>query len=120
MLRYTLKLVLSFALIVGCGFGLFLYSKHDATAAKLAAAEKRNEQLKQVVKNLQAERRVADVIVTEQAKDPVTGKLRTTLLLVEYARDGSPLPGKRFTIDGDTAHLDAMVVKFDGQFVQDN
>jgi hypothetical protein len=39
---------------------------------------------------------------------------------VEYARDGSTLPAKRFTVDGDVAYLDAMVIKFDGKFVEEN
>ena len=118
MLRATLKFAAASTLLVACAAGLFLYGRHDAAAAKLAAAEKRNEHLRQVVKHLSAERRVADVIVTEQSVSP-QGKPRTTLLFVEYARDGSPLPAKRFTFEGVQAHVDAMVVKFDGRYVDD-
>jgi hypothetical protein len=120
MFRTTLKFAVVLAMLVGGSAGLYLYQQHDETAAKLRAAEQRNEYLKTVVTRLTAERRVADVIVTDQTPDPATGKLRTTLLFVEYARDGSTLPAKRFTIDGNTAHLDAMVVKFAGKFVEEN
>ena len=121
MLRATLKLAVVATLLLGGSAGLYLYQRHDTAAEKLRAAEQRNERLRTAVTRLTAERRVADIVVTEQAPDPATGTLRTTLLFVEYARDGeSPLPAKRFTIDGDVAHLDAMVVKFDGRFVQEN
>jgi hypothetical protein len=90
--------------------------RRDTTVAQLNEANQRNEQLKQVVQRLEAERRVADVIVTDQKT--VDGVLKTTLLFVEYARDGSTLPARRFTIDGNIAHVDAMVVKFDRDFVQ--
>jgi len=48
----------------------------------------------------------------------VDGVLQTTLLFVEYAKDGSPLPAKRFTFEGKTAHIDAMVINFDGRYVE--
>lgn len=119
MLRTTAKFLFVCTVIIAGSAGLYLYQRHDQSAEKLRAAEKRNEQLRKVVANLSAERRVADVIVTDQQME--NGKpRRTSLLFVEYARDGSPLPGKRFTIDGHIAHIDAMVVKFDSAFVQQN
>jgi hypothetical protein len=121
MLRATLKFSFVTTFLLAAAAGLFLYQKHDATAAKLRAAEKRNDFLKTVVARLTSERRVADVIVTDQAHDPVSGKLKTTLLFVEYARDGATtLPPKSFTIEGNVAHLDALVVKFAGKFVEEN
>jgi hypothetical protein len=121
MLRATLRFSVVTTLLLAATAGLFLYQKHDATAEKLRAAEKRNEFLKNVVARLTSERRVADVIVTDQSIDAATGKQKTTLLFVEYARDGSTtLPPKSFTIDGNVAHLDALVVKFAGRFVEDN
>lgn len=98
--------------------GLYFYQCHQSVEHKLAAEQQRTAELRLVVQRLGAERRVADVIVTEQSESE--GVLRTTLLFVEYARDGSPLPGRQFTIEGSTAHIDALVVKFDGKFVQEN
>jgi hypothetical protein len=120
MLRATLKFSVVTTLLLAAGVGFFFYQQHDATAEKLRAAEKRNEYLKSVVARLTSERRVADVIVTDQNTDPDTGKQKTTLLFVEYARDGSTLPAKQFAIDGNVAHLDALVVKFAGKFVEEN
>ena len=118
MVRTLVKLAFLTALVVAGAAGLY-YQQRSTTAAKLDAALRKTEQLQRVVEHLQAERRVADVIVTDQKH--VDGVQKTTLLFVEYARDGStPLPAKRFTIDGNVAHVDALVVKFERGFVQDN
>ena len=58
-------------------------------------------------------------MVTSQHTD-AAGIVHTTLLFVEYGRDGSPLPGLTFTVLGDTVHIDALVIKFDGKFVEEN
>jgi hypothetical protein len=71
-----------------------------------------------VILRLTSERRVADVIVTDQ--HAVGDTLSTSIIFVEYGRDGSSLPARHFTLMGKMVHLDAMVVKFDGKFVADN
>ena len=65
---------------------------------------------------LGAERRVADILVTDQRE--VGGALRTELLFVEYGRDGEPMPGRRFAVEGDVVHVGALVVKFDRAYVR--
>src|SRR5437762_6797021 len=118
MVRTLVKLAFLTVLVVAGAAGLY-YQQRDTTAAKLDAALRKTEQLRQVVEHLRAERRVADVIVTDQRS--VDGEQKTTLLFVEYARDGTtPLPAKRFTIDGNVAHVDALVVKFERGFVEEN
>ena len=118
MVRTLVKLCFLSLLVVAGAAGLY-YQQRNTTAAKLDEAVRKTEQLQQVVRHLQAERRVADVIVTDQRV--VDGVQKTTLLFVEYARDGTtPLPAKRFTIDGNVAHIDALVVKFDRGFVEEN
>lgn len=117
MVRTTLKLILLSVMVVAGTAGLYEYERRNGVKAQLDEQVRRNEALKQVVAHLQSSTRVADIIVTEQGE--VDGVLKTTLLFVEYAKDGSPLPAKRFTIEGKQAHVDAMVVKFDGQYVAD-
>src|SRR3954451_24840823 len=113
MLRTVAKLAFLALLVVAGAAGLMLHGR-DTTVAQINEAKQKTEQLKQVVKRLEAERRVADVIVTGQKTE--NGVQKTTLLFVESARGGSPLPARRFTIDGNAAHLDAVVVKFDRDF----
>jgi hypothetical protein len=99
--------------------GTYLYQVHTSADRKLAEVEQRNVELHQIVQRLQTERRVGDLIVTGQ-QTGADGFVHTTLLFVEYGRDGSALPGRSFTIIGDTGHIDALVVKFDGKFVEQN
>lgn len=118
MFRTVSKLVFLAALVAGGSAVLLVYHDRGGDRHLRQEAERKNEQLKQVIQRLSAERRMADVVVTEQKTD--AGRTNTTLLFVEYSRDGSTLPARRFTIDGDVAYVDAMVIKFDGKFVQDN
>jgi hypothetical protein len=55
------------------------------------------------------------MVVEQFVKD---GKPFTTLLFVEYDHNGQPLAPKRFTIEGNRAHIDAMVIKFDREFIK--
>ena len=118
MLRTVAKLASLSALFVAGLLVLGVYRDQTGERALRVAAEHRAEELQQVVQRLGAEHRVADVVVTEQARSAAGTK--TTLLFVEYARDGSAMPAKRFTVDGDVAYVDAMVIKFDGKFVEQN
>ena len=118
MWRSAVKLFMLSALVAGGSAVLFLYHGQHSERSRRVEAERKNEQLKQVIHRLNGERRVADIVVTDQRT--VSGSLKTTLLFVEYARDGSALPAKRFAFDGNVAHIDAMVIKFDGKFVEDN
>ena len=118
MVRAAAKLALLSALVVGATLVLYVYNDKGGDRQRRVEAERKNEQLRQVIDRLGAEQRVADVVVTEQKTEGDV--LKTTLLFVEYARDGSPLPAKRFTIDGNVAYVDAMVIKFDGRFVEEN
>jgi hypothetical protein len=118
MFRALIK-ILSVALMMVLGAaGIYWYGTHNSAEQKLHEAEQRNQQLQQIVQRLTDEKRVAEVIVTDQKT--VDGKLQTTLLFDEYARDGSTLPPRTFVIQGKIAHVDAMVIKFDRHFVSEN
>lgn len=119
MKRAVGKLVFLPLLLVGLLFGFQLYRAHHSVEAQLQAEKDRNSELQSVVQRLSSERRVADVLVTDQVPG-AAGELRTTLLFVEYDRRGDPLPARRFVIEGNVVHIDALVVKFDGKFVQEN
>jgi hypothetical protein len=121
MLRTFGRSLILFVLAASAGGGAYwMHARHsteNTLRRELDTQRERAEQLRVVVGRLGAERRVADVMVTEQSES--AGIVHTGLLFVEYAKDGSPLPGKHFTIEGKLAHIDAMVIKFDGKFVQD-
>lgn len=118
MYRGILKLVLLVAVVSAGSIGVYVYRTHSSIEAQLEREQQRTAELRQIVQRLTAERRVADVMVTDQKT--VDGVLRTSIVFVEYGKDDAALPAKRFTITGNMIHLDAMVVKFDGKFVEQN
>jgi hypothetical protein len=121
MLRQIGKLVLMCLLIVGGAYGLYRYEKSRSSEARLQQEiEKLEEQrrhLQDFVQRLTSERRVAEVLVSEQSQNGDRIE-KTTLLFVEYGRDGRQLPPKFFTIQGNVAHIDALVIKFDRGFME--
>ena len=119
MLRTVGKLFGLSVLLAIASLGVVYYQYTFSTAKKIEQLEDEKRQLEQVVTRLEHEKRVADVIVSRQEKD-ASGELRTTLLFVEYDKQGQPLPAKSFTIKGNTAHIDAMVIKFENELVASN
>jgi hypothetical protein len=118
----TLSLVafLSFATFVG----VWQYRKYTAEQRKIVQLEQQTrqleqqkQQLQQVVQRLTAEKRVAEILVTERTVGQ-DGTPTSAILFVEYARDGSTLPPKSFVVRGEHVHVDGMVIEFDGDFVQ--
>ena len=118
MLRTTAKLLGLLILVIAGSSGIIAYHNHFAAERKVEQLQEEKKQLQQIVKRLGEEKRVAEVLVTEQAT--VDGELHTTLIFVEYAKDNSPLPPKSFSFVGKMAHIDAMVIKFDRGFVEEN
>jgi hypothetical protein len=118
MLRSVTKLLsLSTAVTIAI-IAVLLYRNHTAQERHEAELENQNQQLLRVVDRLTDEARVAEMLVTDQKI--VNGLPQTTLLFVEYARNHSALPPRIFTIRGNEVHLDAMVIKFDRDFVEKN
>src|SRR5215207_5677360 len=116
MLRALWKILALSCLVLTGSVALWKYQDHTAASREIARLEKKTQMLEQVVQRLGDEKRVAELLVTEQRTD-TGGNLQTTLLFVEYTRGGESLPPKVFTIEGKLAHVDAMVIKFDQHFV---
>ncbi len=118
MLRPLAKVLLLTLLVVGGSVGIVFYRDNYSADRHVAELEQEKLQLQQIVQRLTDERRVAQLLVTDQKT--VNGSQQTSLLLVEYARDGSLLMPKSFTIKGNVVHIDAMVIKFDRPLVEQN
>lgn len=124
MLRASYKLAIAAACITITLLGIWQYRKHTTEARQIAELErqkaelqKKTEQLQHVVKRLTAEKRVAEVLVTERAVDDA-GVALSNLLFVEYGRDGATLPPRNFLVRGDHIHIDGLVVEFPSDLVQ--
>jgi hypothetical protein len=118
MLRNLAKILWLSTLIVGGGVGIWIYQDHYSTARQVAKLEAQKKQLEDMIGRLSAEKRVADIVVTDQKASE--GVLNTELLFVEYTHTGSALPARSFTIKGKWVHIDAMVIKFDRELVKQN
>src|SRR5688500_10431584 len=116
MFRAVVKIIMLGVFVVAGAVGIYVYQDRTSDARKIEKLEEERHELQQIVRRLSDERRVAEVLVTDQTE--VDGILRTTLLFVEYAKDGSSLPPKSFTIEGKTAHIDALVIKFERDFLK--
>src|ERR1041384_2549613 len=116
MLRNVLKIVWLSALVMAGSVGIWIYQEHFSASRQIAKLEAQKKQLETIVGRLSAEKRVAEIIVTDQHQNG--SMLTTELLFVEYAKDGSSLPAKSFTIDGRMVHIDAMVIKFERELVK--
>ena len=94
-----------------------LVRRAEQLAADRARLEEERKRLTQVVERLSVERRVAAVDVLQQHVDD-TGQVRQTVLrLTEFDRDGEPLPSQVFGVPGRTPHFDALVIKFQDDYV---
>ena len=121
MLHSLTKLLVLILLVGGGAYGIYKYENRSANEARLAAEivrlEAQKKHLEDFVTRLTRERRMAELVVTQQGyKDG--GITTSTLLFSEIARDGIRLPPKFFTIEGNVVHVDAMVIKFERDFIE--
>ena len=117
MTRALLKIVILCGLVVAGAFTLSHYQQRTDADRELDAARGEVADLRHAVERLTADRRVAELLVTDQRPGP-DGVTRTTLLVEEYAADGSAIPPLRVTLVGDEAHVDATVIAFDNNLVE--
>ena len=111
--------VLALIVLLTGGYLVQTERRHTAELARDNERLRRErEELAAVVQRLRLERRVADVEVLEQKTDNAGQVLRTTLRLTEISRDGTPLPGQVFDIPGRVPHFDALVIKFQDDYVE--
>ncbi|HMB95080.1 MAG TPA: hypothetical protein VKK61_03495, partial [Tepidisphaeraceae bacterium] len=117
MLRFFGKIIGLCAFIAAGSFGIWFYEAHFSAYHQIQKLEEKNRVLTRIVERLSDEKRVAEILVTDQKT--INGTPQTTLLLVEYDKSGQSLPPKSFIIEGQQAHIDALVIKFDRHFVSE-
>lgn len=88
-------------LLVFAGYKFYLKFVHE------------NEVLKQVVQRLEADSRVAEVLVTGVNFDEETKKAYTTIKFLEYNAPGKTLQPKYFTFSGNIIQFQSLVIRFD-------
>lgn len=86
-------------------------------AEENARLEAERKKLAQVIERLNVERRVALIEVLEQHVDERGEPVQTVIRFSEQNRAGKQLPPMTFGVEGDTPHFDALVIKFDDDYV---
>ncbi len=74
--------------------------------------------LRRIIERLSADSRVAEVIVTDQRKDPNTKKIYTTIKFQEYDTNFIPLEPQYFVFSGNVIQFQSMVIRFDDYYVK--
>ena len=74
--------------------------------------------MRNIVKNLKAESRIAEVLVVESKLDEFTRKYTTTIKFLEYDVKGRPMKPKYFTFKGNLIQFQTLVARFDDKYVE--
>jgi len=74
--------------------------------------------LQQIITRLEADSRIAEVLVTQVEFNPMTQQHMTTIKFLEYDAMGRPLWPKYFTFAGNIIQFQSLVVRFDDKFVK--
>ena len=107
-LKKILGIALSVLLVVGATW----------IGVRVARRRSENEALKQIIARLQADSRIAQVLVTDVADDPATGQPLTTIKVLEFDAEGQPLVPRYFTFSGNIIQFQSLVVRFDDFHVE--
>lgn len=110
------KLVAGAAILTFAIIGVSFYQSSSTIHSLLTE----NHELNKAIKNLTAEEQIGYATIQSQARD-VTGQLQSTVRFVQTAagRPKEIVSEQLFTITGDVIHFDALIVKFNNQYVQD-
>jgi len=74
--------------------------------------------LRKIIERLQADTRVADVLVTKSEFDETSKKIATTIKFLEYDAQGKPLESKYFTFRGNIIQFQSLVIRFNDKLVE--
>lgn len=77
-----------------------------------------NAVLKQVIARLEADSRVAEVLVTGVNYNEEENKTYTTIKFLEYGADGSALKPRYFTFSGNIIQFQSLVIRFDNMHIR--
>lgn len=74
--------------------------------------------LNEIIGRLQADSRIAEVLVTGVNFDEKSKQTFTTIKFLEYASSGKPLEPKYFTFSGNIIQFQSLVIRFDDVYIR--
>lgn len=99
-----------FLLVLGF-FTFFAYQFYDKYVLQVKI-------LKEMVARLEADSRVAEVVVTDVHEDSATQEMLTTIKFLEYGANGEALLPKFFTFSGNIIQFQSLVIRFDDVYIE--
>ena len=99
LLKWTRAILIVVAVIL-CYLGVVRYLRENAI-------------LREMIRRLEADSRVAQVLVTEVRYDEQNQKTYTTIKFLEYDSKGQPLNPEYFTFSGNIIQFQSLVIRFD-------
>ncbi|MDD3296450.1 MAG: hypothetical protein PHU64_03720 [Candidatus Omnitrophica bacterium] len=97
-----------YILIAICGLAVCMF-----LGAKFIRFLNENRVLKEMVLALEADSRIAEVLVSSLKYDEETCKTLTTIKFLEYDKNNNPLEPKYFTFPGNIIQFQSLVARFD-------
>lgn len=79
-----------------------------------------NKLLQQVILNLEADSRIAEVFVSNVENGPQENKPLTTIKFLEYDTRGKALTPRYFTFSGNIIQFQSLVIRFNDVFIKQN
>ncbi|MCX7804747.1 MAG: hypothetical protein N3A38_06100, partial [Planctomycetota bacterium] len=118
VLRAAGRLFLKLAPVLAVA-GFVVYAVWALYLEPLRRERERVEELRRAIGRLTLEERVAQIVVTGQRYDRSRAATMTTIRFVEVDADGDPIGLPReYTIEGDVAYFDGLVIKFEDSYVE--
>ena len=103
MIRKLIRFILFLVVVASC---IFIY--------KIVVERiHENKILREVIARLQADSRVAEILVTGVNFDEASQKTNTTIKFLEYDSKNRPLEPKYFTFSGNIIQFQSLVIRFD-------
>jgi len=93
--------------------GVLLLAGTVWVGVRVARRRAENEALKQIIARLEADSRIAQVLVTKVQEDPASGRPLTTIKFLEFDSEDRPLAPRYFTFSGSIIQFQSLVVRFD-------
>ena len=76
--------------------------------------------LNAIINRLQADSRIAQVVVMDAKFDTQTKKTKTTIKFLEYNSQGNPLTPKYFTFPDNIIQFQSLVIRFNGEYIKNS
>ncbi|MDR4504744.1 MAG: hypothetical protein MRK01_08160 [Candidatus Scalindua sp.] len=101
-------IIIIFLIIMVCGVGYQKFYRYRYE----------NTILKKIIDRLEADSKVAEILVTEAREDKETGKKKTTIKFLEYDVHGKPLEPKYFEFSSNIIQFQSLVIRFEDMYVR--